>query len=279
MENTINYERIEQAIHYLAADFQQQPDLDEIARQLYLSPFHFQRMFTDWVGISPKRFTQYLTADYLKTRLRQTKNLSEAAESAGLSTPSRVYDLFVQLEAVTPQEFKMQGAGLTMQYGFHPTPFGECLIGVTARGVSWLSFTAPEQKAAAFAEMQNVWRNAQFEEQNSVTALYIDRIFSDRRADDPLKVAVRGTNFQIKVWEALLSIPAGELTSYQEIAEAIGNPKALQAVGSAVGANAIAYLIPCHRVIKKEGIIGGYRWGSEKKRAIVGWEMARYEAR
>ena len=274
MQNSFNHDRIEQAIQFLTNNFQDQPDLDQVAKQMHISPFHFQRLFTDWVGISPKRFMQFLTTKYLKSKLHQTKNLAEAASVAGLSAQSRVYDLFVNLEAVTPQEYKTHGEGLSIQYAFHPTPFGECLIGVTERGICGLSFVTPDQRQAALSELQNHWQNAHFTENEKSTAPFVNKIFSDKNPNDRITLLVKGTNFQIKVWEALLKIPTGGLATYQDIAQDIGSPKAMQAVGSAIGANSIAYLIPCHRVIKKQGLIGGYRWGTPKKQAIIGWELS-----
>jgi AraC family transcriptional regulator of adaptative response/methylated-DNA-[protein]-cysteine methyltransferase len=277
-EHHINYQRIEQAIKYLEENFQRQPELDEVAEKVHLSPFHFQRIFTEWAGISPKRFLQYLTVDFLKDKLQQSRNLTEVAEMAGLSSQSRVYDLFTTLEAVTPQEYKQHGAGTRVEYGFHQTPFGYCLIGVTERGICWLSFLASdEDPRKALEEMKAYWHNSVFHEDQSLSKSFIDRVF----VTDPQKklhLFVKGTNFQVKVWEALLRIPMGEVTTYQDIARLIQNPKALQAVGSAVGSNHIAYLIPCHRVIRKDGILGEYRWSPARKKSLIGWEMAHLES-
>lgn len=275
-EHHINYQRIAQAIQYLEMNFRQQPDLDELAEKVHLSPFHFQRIFTEWAGISPKRFLQYLTVDYLKDRLQQSRNIIEAAEAAGLSSQSRVYDLFTTLEAVTPQEYKLSGSGLRIEYGFHPTPFGMCLIGVTERGVCWMSFlSADEEQRQALEEMKAWWHNSVFHEDHHLTSSYIDQIFRDP-STKKLHVLVKGTNFQVKVWEALLRIKPGHVTTYQDIAKSIHNPAALQAVGSAVGSNHVAYLIPCHRVIRKDGMLGEYRWDSVRKKGMIGWEMTKY---
>ena len=271
----INYQRIERAIKYLETNFYAQPDLDEVAEKVHLSPFHFQRLFTEWAGISPKRFLQYLTVDYLKEKLVASKNIIEAAESAGLSSQSRVYDLFTTLEAVTPQEYKLKGAGITIEYGFHDTMFGKCLIGVTPRGICWLSFLLQdEDPVRSLHEMKESWHMSVFRENQELTKHFIENIFGDK-ADRKLHLLVKGTNFQVKVWEALLRIPEGCVSTYQEVASIIKNPKAVQAVGSAVGSNHIAYLIPCHRVIRKDGILGQYRWDSARKKSIIGWEMAR----
>ena len=273
----INYLRIEKAIQYLQDNFQRQPDLDEVAASVHLSPYHFQRIFSEWAGISPKRFLQYLTTGYLKKRLQASRNIEEAAAAAGLSSQSRVYDLFTTLEAVTPQEYKEYGAGIRINYGFHATRFGECLIGVTPRGICWLSFTGPDQDGRfALEEMKSSWFNSIFQEDHELTDSVVRSIF-EPNANERLHVFVKGTNFQVKVWEALLRIPVGQLTTYHDIASAIGHPKAQQAVGSAVGSNMIAYLIPCHRVIRKDGILGEYRWSAARKKSIIGLEMAMHD--
>lgn len=276
-ELNINYHRIEQAIKFLEENFKRQPELDEVAEKVHLSPFHFQRIFTEWAGISPKRFLQFLTVDFLKEKLNETKNLIDAAESAGLSSQSRVYDLFTTLEAVTPQEYKLKGSGIRIEYGFHETPFGHCLIGVTDRGICWLSFISSEENPREELEkMKEHWHNSVFHQNQELTAASIHKIFETQRAaNEKLHVFVKGTNFQVKVWEALLRLPLGTVTTYQGIAQQIHNPKAMQAVGSAVGSNHIAYLIPCHRVIRKDGILGEYRWESARKKSIIGWEMAK----
>jgi AraC family transcriptional regulator, regulatory protein of adaptative response / methylated-DNA-[protein]-cysteine methyltransferase len=275
-EHHINYQRIEQAIKYLESNFKRQPELDEVAEKVHLSPFHFQRIFTEWAGISPKRFLQFLTVGYLKEKLQQSRNLVEAAESAGLSSQSRVYDLFTTLEAVTPQEYKLRGTGLRIEYGFHATPFGLCLIGVTERGICWMSFLANDHDPrVALEEMKLCWHNSLFHEDLILTKTFIDQVFNPVPNQKKLHLLVKGTNFQVKVWDALLRIPMGGVTTYQSIAQSIQNPNALQAVGSAVGSNHIAYLIPCHRVIRKDGLLGEYRWDSARKKSIIGWEMAK----
>jgi AraC family transcriptional regulator of adaptative response/methylated-DNA-[protein]-cysteine methyltransferase len=276
MEQNINYQRIEQAIKYLEDNFRRQPELDEVAEKVHLSPFHFQRIFTEWAGISPKRFLQYLTIDYLKDRLQQSRNLVEVAEAAGLSSQSRVYDLFTTLEAVTPQEYKLKGSGIRIEYGIHETTFGTCLIGVTERGICWLSFIPfDEDPRHELESMKTHWHNSIFHENQELTAGVVDQIFGASKSQAKLHVLVKGTNFQVKVWEALLRIPMGNVVTYQDIAKNIQSPQAMQAVGSAVGSNHIAYLIPCHRVIRKDGILGEYRWSSTRKKGIIGWEMAK----
>lgn len=291
-EQNVNYQRIEEAIQYLEKNFQRQPELDEVAEQVHLSPFHFQRIFTEWAGISPKRFLQFLTVDFLKKKLGESKNLVEAAESAGLSAQSRVYDLFTTLEAVTPQEYKLHGSGIHIRYGVHETAFGTALIGVTERGVCWLSFLDVDADPRhAIEEMKLHWYNSVFHHDPLLTASVAEKIVPSpqpsvtslpgergRGEGDKLHILVKGTNFQIKVWEALLKIPMGSVTTYQEIAEKISSPKAMQAVGSAVGSNHIAYLIPCHRVIRKDGILGEYRWNATRKKSMIGWEMGRTDS-
>jgi AraC family transcriptional regulator of adaptative response/methylated-DNA-[protein]-cysteine methyltransferase len=276
-ENHINYRRIEEAILYLEKNFLAQPELDDVAEKVHLSPFHFQRIFTEWAGISPKRFLQFLTVDFLKEKLQQSRNLVEAAEQAGLSSQSRVYDLFTTLEAVTPQEYKQHGAGIRIEYGIHETPFGLCLIGVTERGICWLSFLATDEDPRTEIEaMKQHWHNSIFHQDQELTGAFAERIFNPKaETTSKLHVLVKGTNFQLKVWEALLKIPMGEVTTYQEIARSIQSPKAMQAVGSAVGSNHVAYLIPCHQVIRKDGILGEYRWSATRKKSIIGWEMAK----
>lgn len=275
-EAHINYRRIEEAIVYLEKNFQRQPELDDVAEKINLSPFHFQRLFTEWAGISPKRFLQFLTVDFLKQKLQYSKNLIEAAAGAGLSSQSRVYDLFTTLEGVTPQEYKLNGTGITMRYGFHETPFGTCLIGVTERGITWLSFIPfDEDPSYELDKMKEHWYNSDFYQAQEITGIFVDQIFTPHARQKKLHMFVKGTNFQIKVWEALLKIPIGEVTTYQNIAVSIQSPKATQAVGSAVGSNHIAYLIPCHRVIRKDGILGEYRWSSSRKKSMIGWEMTK----
>ena len=200
-EQDINYQRIEQAILFLEKNFQRQPELDEVAEQVHLSPFHFQRIFTEWAGISPKRFLQFLTVDFLKSKLSESKNLVEAAESAGLSGQSRVYDLFTTLEAVTPQEYKQKGSGTQIEYGIHETPFGTCLIGITERGVCWLSFIqADEDSKLALDEMKNHWNNSVFHQNQELSQAFVQKIFHPISSADKLHVFVKGTNFQVKVW-------------------------------------------------------------------------------
>jgi AraC family transcriptional regulator of adaptative response/methylated-DNA-[protein]-cysteine methyltransferase len=275
-QETYTYEKIAKAIEYISENVKKQPSLFEISEEVNISPFHFQRMFSEWAGVSPKKFLQYITADYLKTKIKESTNLVELAESAGLSSQSRVYDLFTGIEAVTPQEFKTDGKGLQISYGFHITPFGECFIAVTERGICAMAFVDEITREHQLILIAKKWHFASIEPDQKKTVSFIQRIFSPNlSAFQKLPLMVQGTNFQLKVWEALLTIPQGSVTTYQQIANSIGNPKAVRAVGTAVGDNPIAYLIPCHRVIRKEGILGEYRWGSLRKKALIGWEAAK----
>lgn len=271
----IDYQRIEAAIKYLAANFKERPSLETIADQVNLSPEHFQKMFSSWAGVSPKKFIQYLSIDFLREKIHEVENLHEAADLAGLSSQSRIYDLFVNIEGVTPAEYKRMGKGLVIYYGFHDSPFGECLLAKTERGICALSFVNPENKAQELADFYNKWSSAHLEEDASKTQALFEQIFSKGEKGE-INIFVQGTNFQLKVWEALLRIPTGALSTYGHIAEKVKSPKAVRAVGTAIGKNPIAYLIPCHRVIRKEGKLGQYRWGSDRKKALVGWEMAQH---
>ncbi len=275
-QQQLDYQRIQQAIEYLVENFKQQPELKEVAAQVHLSPHHFQRLFTEWAGVSPKKFLQFLTVDYLKQRIQNSQNVTQLANMAGLSSPSRVYDLFVNIEGVTPATFKNKGAGLVIHYGYHDTPFGNCFLAATDKGICGITFLQGANKLEEFALFTKKWSFATLIEDATVTQPYIHQIFNVRESkNQKIKVLVQGTPFQIKVWEALLQIPAGKVTTYQYIAECIDKPKAVRAVGTAIGKNPIGYLIPCHRVIRKEGKLGHYRWGSGRKKAIIGWEMAR----
>lgn len=276
-----DYTRIERAIHFIETNVRRRPSLREIAASAGLSPFHFQRLFRRWAGISPKRFIQYLTADAAERALRTSRSLLDAADAAGLSSPGRLHDLIVTIHAVTPGQLKTRGAGLTIRFGIHPSPFGECLLAVTDRGVCWLSFVTPHDRDAAVADLQRYWAGARLEERPQTTRPAAERIFPSlqRTAGAPAPPAfdlfVHGTNFQVKVWEALLTIPPGATASYQEIARRIGAPLATRAVGTAVGNNPVSYLIPCHRVIRKSGAFGHYGGGAARKKAILGREAAR----
>lgn len=273
-----DYARIEQAILFLGKRFRRQPGLAEVARTVGMSEFRFQRMFTRWAGISPKRFLQFLTAEYARRMLRETPSVMDAAYEAGLSGPGRLYDLFVNVYAMTPGEMKREGEGLAIRYGVHPSPFGDCLIAVTGRGICGLSFLAGGGRKDAVGELRIRWGRAALSEDPGSTGMVAERIFAPSRWDaaSPLAVFVRGTNFQIRVWEALVRIPPGCAVSYGHVAARLGSPEAARVVGSAVARNPVAFLIPCHRVIRKTGDFGGYRWGTARKRAILAWEAARF---
>jgi AraC family transcriptional regulator of adaptative response/methylated-DNA-[protein]-cysteine methyltransferase len=277
---SLDYERIAKAISYLEANYLEQPGLETVARAVHMSEFHFQRVFSRWAGISPKRFLQYLTVEHAKRQLAESKPVLDATFDSGLSSPGRLHDLFVSVEAVTPGEFKSRGDGIRIFYGFHPTPFGQCLIGVTERGVSWLSFHDNSSQRAALRDLQSRWSGAQLQEQTTATGLVVSQIFSNLKKGQksPLGLLLMGTNFQLKVWNALLRIPRGDVTTYESIGESIGARNSARAIGSAVGDNRIAYLIPCHRVIRKSGMLGGYHWGEPRKRAMLAWEAAKSAA-
>lgn len=268
-----DYQRIEQAIQYLEAHYQHQPELSEIAEQIGLSEYHFQRLFTRWVGISPKRFLQFLTKEGAKALLQEA-NVLDAAHGVGLSGPGRLHDLLVQTEAVTPGQYRARGAGLTIRYGFHATPFGECLLGLTERGICHLGFTQTGRDAALLNLLSD-WKDARLMEDAAATGPLIAPIFSLERNPTPIALFLTGTNFQLKVWEALLRIPPGGLCTYEGLAAAIERPTAIRAAGTAVGRNPIAVLIPCHRVIHKTGKLGHYRYGSARKKALLGWEAGK----
>lgn len=275
-ENSLNYHRIQKAIEFLSDNFKQQPRLEDVAEQVHLSPFHFQKMFTEWAGVSPKKFLQFLTTHYLKEQIRNTSSILEAADLVGLSSQSRVYDLFVNLEAVTPHQYRHAGKGLKIYYAYHDCPFGICFIAVTERGICGLEFLEEDQKEVILTSFAQRWHFAKLEANVEKTTPYLNQIFDPyQRKYGSVKVLIQGTNFQIKVWEALLKIPFGSVSTYAQIAQSIGNPQAVRAVGTAIGKNPVAYLIPCHRIIRKEGKLGGYHWGSERKKAIIGWEAAK----
>jgi AraC family transcriptional regulator, regulatory protein of adaptative response / methylated-DNA-[protein]-cysteine methyltransferase len=276
---TQDYSRIEQAILFLESKYHEQPSLEEAARNAGLSEHHFQRLFRRWAGISPKRFVQFLTLDHAKRLLRDSRNVLDATFEAGLSGPGRLHDLFVQCEAVTPGEFQRQGAGLEITYGFFPTPFGECLLASTERGICSLLFVTEGGRAARLRDLASDWPGALLVENARTLSPIARRIFEPavNGSDRPLTLLLKGTNFQIKVWEALLRVPLGALTSYGDLARRIGEPRASRAVGGAVGANPIAYLIPCHRVIRGLGVWGNYGGGVTRKKAMLAWEAAQAE--
>lgn len=267
-----DYRRIEKAIHFLEKNGHRRPDLKEIARSVNLSGYHFHRLFKRWAGISPKRFLQALTLERAKQALKHSGSLLDVTYEAGLSSPGRLHELFVNMEAVTPDQFRKQGASLKIRYGFHPSPFGECLVAVTDRGISNLAFVPQGKRNKIIRDLKTQWKHAEVLEEPSAIKPYADRLFGGGKADAPLPLYLKGTNFQIKVWQALLKVPRGGIASYEDIARQVGRPNAVRAVANAVAHNPVAYLIPCHRVIRKTGAIGGYRWGSTRKKALLAWE-------
>lgn len=273
-----DFNRIETAIQLLADQQEDRPALDDIAAQIGLSPFHFQRLFKRWAGLSPKRFQQYLTVGHAKAQLAGSASVLDATYAAGLSGPSRLHDLFVSCEAMTPGEYKAHGKDLVIRYGFQPSPFGECLLYVTPRGLCGLGFVVGEGEAArqaAHEELSRNWALATFEHDDDAVAPVAHQIFSAQGSDKPLTLLLKGTNFQVRVWEALLTIPPGHTTTYEAIGERLGLPRHGRAVGNAVAHNAISWIVPCHRVIRKSGVVNHYRWGSPRKRAMLAWEAAR----
>lgn len=275
-----DYARVERAIRFLEMNQRRQPDLAEVAASVHLSEYHFQRLFQRWAGISPKRFLQFLTKEDAKRRLRESASVMDAALGAGLSGAGRLHALLVECEAVTPGEVRRAGEGLAIRYGWHPSPFGECLIAATARGICALRFVGPAGRAAELDGLRREWPNAHWIQDPQSTGALAGRAFLGLAVGcGPLRLHLRGTNFQIKVWEALLAVPEGAVTTYAALARAIGHPRSARAVGSAVGHNPIALLIPCHRVLRSAGELSGYRWGGARKQAILAREGALLDSR
>lgn len=273
-QQQINYERIEKAIHFIRKSFKTQPSLDDIAEAVHVSPFHFQRMFTDWAGVSPKKFMQYISLDHAKTLLKGRMTLMDTAYETGLSGTSRLHDLFTKIEGMTPGEYKNGGTDLTINYCFAESPFGKLIVASTHKGVCHMFFEDNEDKA--LNDLKARFPAASFHQitdKFQQDALFIFQ--KDWKQLDQIKLHLAGTPFQLKVWESLLKIPMGRLSTYGDIAQSIDKPKAARAVGSAIGSNPVAFLIPCHRVIQNSGKIGGYMWGPDKKTAIIGWEAAK----
>jgi AraC family transcriptional regulator of adaptative response/methylated-DNA-[protein]-cysteine methyltransferase len=273
MANT-DYQRVSELIDYLNGHSTEQPSLTDLAKQMGLSEFHLQRVFRRWAGVSPKRFLQYVTANHAKDLLDSSRALMDVAYDTGLSSSSRLHDLFVNIHAMTPAEYRQAGSGLKIQYGFHATPFGECLLATTEKGICWLSFVKPDSRETALAELAHEWYNSELIQDQKSTKSIAQSIFNRNNAEPvaPFQLNLKGTNFQIKVWEALLRIPIGSVASYEDVASQIGKPTAARAVGNAISHNIVAYLIPCHRVIRSTGIIGNYRWGTTRKQAMLAWE-------
>ncbi len=270
-EQQRQYDLVAQAIHFIHSHARQQPSLAEIAAHVNLSEYHLQRLFSRWAGISPKRFLQFLTKEYAKGALRRSDDLLSTTLESGLSSPGRLHDLMVSCEAMTPGEIKQQGLGVTLEYGSAETPFGLALLGWTARGLCHLAFYDGSGNAA-LTELRMLWPLAELVENNRGAQEMCSKIFPTEPTSGRLHLLLKGTNFQIKVWEALLNTQSGQLLSYGQLARLMDSPNAQRAVGSAVGANKIGFLIPCHRVIRESGDSGQYRWGNERKQAIQVWE-------
>ncbi len=273
-QEQLNYSRIAEAIGYIQKNFKAQPALNEIAEAVHLSPFHFQRLFTDWAGISPKKFMQYISVEYAKQLLKEKQaTLFDAAYETGLSGTGRLHDLFINIEGMTPGEYKNGGEALTINYSFAESPFGSLLVASTSKGICHMGFA--DSEGEAFKQLNSRFPKARYH--RVVDSIQQDALFifqKDWGKLNQIKLHLSGTPFQLKVWETLLRIPKGKLTNYREIAREIGNPQASRAIGSAIANNPVAYLIPCHRVIQSSGMPGGYRWGSTRKSAMIGWEAA-----
>ncbi len=275
MEPNLNFQRVAQAIAYLHQNFKEQPTLAEIAEQVCLSPFHFQRLFTEWAGVSPKKFLQYISLKHAQQMLsnNQQATLFDAAYETGLSGTSRLHDLFVSIEGMTPGEYQKGGENLMIRYSFAESRFGTMLVASTGKGVCYLGFA--DDQSQTLNELQQLFPNAHYQYQADDLQRNALSVFThDWSQPAQVKLHLRGTDFQIKVWETLLKTPLGKLTSYGSIAGQINQPRASRAVGSAVGSNPVAFLIPCHRVIQSTGAIGQYHWGSVRKTAMIGWERA-----
>lgn len=271
-----DFQRIEKAIQFIEENFKYQPTLDQMAQSVHLSKYHFDRLFKRWAGISPIQFMQFMTLDYTKQRLIESKSLLETALDAGLSGTSRLHDLFVTFEAMTPGDFKKQGSGLQISYGACDSPFGECLLATTQRGICYFGFIDSGRRSETLGQLFDTWPGSEFIENPAAVCPMVHDIFriDHQKSARPFNLQIKGTNFQINVWKALLDIPKGFIVSYQDIASYIGHPKAFRAVANAIAINPVAYLIPCHRVIAKSGKIHQYRWGSLRKKALIGWEAA-----
>jgi AraC family transcriptional regulator, regulatory protein of adaptative response / methylated-DNA-[protein]-cysteine methyltransferase len=272
VQTQINFNRIADAIDFIKNNFARQPNLEEVAAHVNMSTFHFQKMFTDWAGVSPKKFLQFITISYAKILLREKQTtLFETAEETGLSSTSRLHDLFVNIEGMTPSEYKNAGENIFINYSFAETFFGEIIIASTPKGICHIAFIEEEKHAIEFLQKQFYKSTLLLEEvkQHRLVSNFFNKDFSD---NEKINLHLKGTTFQLKVWETLLTIPSGRLTTYGNIATRLNNPNASRAVGTAIGDNPIAYLIPCHRVIQSSGVFGGYMWGPKRKTAIIGWE-------
>ncbi|MBD9386994.1 methylated-DNA--[protein]-cysteine S-methyltransferase [Rhizobium sp. CG4] len=272
-----DYETVRQVIEIMTVDYRDQPSLEMIAARMGRSPTQLQKTFTRWAGLSPKAFLQAVTLDHAKRLLRQEQlPLLETSIEVGMSGPGRLHDLFVTHEAMSPGEWKAKGEGLTIRWGYHVSPFGLALVMVTDRGLAGVAFADAGEEAACFEDMAQRWPKANYVEDVAATMPYASRIFEPQawRCDQPLRVVLLGTDFQVRVWKSLLKIPFGKAVTYSDIAQDIGQPTASRAVGAAVGANPVSFVVPCHRALGKSGALTGYHWGLTRKRAMLGWESA-----
>ena len=278
-ESTTDYERVRAIIAYISERWRRQPSLEDIAEHVGLSTTHVHHLFRRWAGITPKAFLQALTLDNAKALLADSASVLDATYEVGLSGPGRLHDLFVTHEALSPGEYRAGGDGLTFAYGFHPSPFGECIVVATPRGLAGIGFV-DDDPALALKDMRARWPRAHFHEDSAATAPLAARAFQSERwrPDQPLNVVLIGTDFEVRVWKTLLRIPFGKAASYSDVAERIGAPKAARAVGAAVGRNPVSFVVPCHRVVGRSGALTGYHWGLTRKRAMLGWEAARTAA-
>lgn len=273
----IDFNRIAETIDFLKNNYQAQPSLEQVAAHVNLSPTHFQKMFTAWAGVSPKNFLQYVSVQHAKLKLRKEQaTLFNATADIGLSSTSRLHDMFIKIEGMTPAEYKNGGQDLTINYNYNNSIFGKIIIAKTEKGICYIAFYEAEKDA--FSLLENNFPNAVYKQVEDVSNETIASVFTnDFKSINEIKLHLKGTAFQLKVWEALLTIPSGNMCTYGNIADSIGSPKAARAVGTAIGSNPVAYLIPCHRVIQSSGIFGGYMWGPKRKTAILGWEAAQVE--
>jgi AraC family transcriptional regulator of adaptative response/methylated-DNA-[protein]-cysteine methyltransferase len=274
-QNDINFSRIAEAIGYIQTNFKKQPNLDEVAEMVHLSPYHFQRLFTEWAGVSPKKFLQYVSVEHAKKLLKENQStLFETSFETGLSGTGRLHDLFINIEGMTPAEFKNGGKNLMINYSFADSPFGNIMVASTPKGICHLAFSDDDK--LAFDQLLKKFPNATFHQKIDLIQQNTLFVFTHDWAKlNEIKLHLKGTDFQLKVWETLIKIPSGKLSTYGQIADHLDNPNASRAVGTAIGSNPVAYLIPCHRVIQSTGIFGHYHWGSDRKTAIIGWECVK----
>ena len=274
-EPCADYEVVTHAIRFMSMRWRDQPSIEAIADQVGLSASHFQHLFKRWAGLTPKAFLQAITIEHARELLRDSSSVLDAAYDVGLSGPSRLHDLFVTHEALTPGDYRRDD--LTLTYGFHPSPFGEAIVVATSRGMAGLGFVDGGDRACALDDMKRRWPRARFVADDAATAPFAQRAFDSAlwRPDQPLRIVMIGTDFEVRVWETLLKVPMGRATTYSDVARHLGKPKAARAVGAAVGRNPISFVVPCHRVLGRSGALTGYHWGLARKQAIIGWEAGR----